>query len=898
MKRVFRLPGGRQRIDADAEEEFRFHLHERVEELMVREHRSREDAEREARRRFGDYAQYLSEVRGIDDSAFQRRTMMDVIDTLRRETRHAARSLARSPGFSLVAATTLALGLGAATTIFTLLDRVVLKPLAYPNAQRLVHLGTLWPKVKRGEEYGLAKGQYFYFRKYSSALADIVMYDSDVLAVPSDGSHPAERVPELNVSANTFTLLGIRPELGRAFTAQDELNPEGDPRVALISHGYWQRRFGGDPSIVGKRLSLGGGKSVEIVGVLPANSTLPDGTGDVWVRNHLDPADPPRNNHTHHAIGVLKPGATITGALADVQRLQAQMAREYPGVYAPAFIEHTGFAMSVTSLHDAVVGTTIVHALWLLFAAVGFVLLIAAANVANLFLVRMEARRREVALRTALGARRADLAIHYLAESLLLSLVAGLAAVALGDGLLHVVLSIAPQSLPRLDEVVFDWRGVAFCMTAALAFGTTFGLLPSTSLGAMVGLLRDGGRGLTTSRSRERTRRGLVLTQVALGVVLLSAALLMAKSFARLRNVHPGFDPVGVESMMIIAPPSRYDRPPQLLSFWRELTQRVEAIPGVIRAGASGTLPLADAGGCSGVITDVIATGRERGNCMPMTVVTPGYFEAMGIRVRGAAPTWSTVEAGTAPTVVTASFAKRFWGETNPIGHGLKPFADNNPYFTITGVADDILANGLENAPIQEAYFPPVGPPGIAHWEAYNAMHFVVRAPRLSQAALMAAVRGAVAQIDPDVPISDVLPMEVIVSQSMAQTSFAMLVLLLSAVIALALSAVGIYGVISYLVAQRRSEIGIRMALGAQMTEVMRVVVGQSVGLAAVGVGIGLCAAVATTRLLRSMLFEVSPSDPLILGGAGLVLLIVAALASIAPTRRALGVDPVEAMRG
>ena len=822
---------------------------------------------------------------------------MDIIETVVRESRHAARTLRRSPSFSLIAILTLGIGLGAATTIFTLLDRVVLRPLPYSNADRLIHIGTLWPKVKAGEEYGISRGQYFYFKRNSRALSDILFYDADVMVVPGDDGHPAERVSELDVSVSTFSILGIRPQIGRVFTADDELNPDGDPRVALLSDGYWRRRFGADPNVVGKRIPYGD-RSVQIIGVLPPNASLPDAKADIWIRNHLDGMEKPQNNHTHRGIALLNPGVTVAAASADLRKLQRQMQAEYPDVYSEGFLQRTGFAMNVTLLRDAIVGGTIVRALWLLFAAVGFVLLIAAANVANLFLVRIDARRREAAVRAALGADRSHLAAHYLTESMLVALLAAVLAVVVAVGLLHVVLAMAPQTLPRLDEVSLDWRGGLFCVATAAAFGIVFGLLPLGASRVDVSLLREGGRGHIGSSARDLARRGLVLSQVALAVVLLSSAALMAKSFAHLRQVRPGFDPVGVTSMSISVPRNRYQSSNDVASFWLTLTQRVEQIPGVVGAGASGSLPLADEGGCSGILTDVVETGKERGNCMPMTMVTPGYFEAMGIKVKGTLPTWSSIQDGSGPTVVTASFARRFWGDENVIGRRVKMFNDKIPYFTIVGVAEDIRGLGLQEPPVQEVFFPMIGPPGsLPVWSPYRFMHFVVRAPSIGHAAVVARVRQVLQQMDPQIPIADIQPMEAVVAKSVAQTSFTMLLLLIAAGIALVLSAVGIYGVISYVVGQRRAEIGIRMALGAQASQVSRMIVGQSMGLATAGVLVGVLVALSVTRLLRSLLFDVSPSDPAVLAGTCVVLLLTTIVASFGPTRRAAKVDPVEAMR-
>jgi predicted permease len=700
----------------------------------------------------------------------------------------------------------------------------------------------------------------------------------------------------LLASANIFSVLGIRPQLGRAFTA--DLERSLDPQVALISDGYWRRHFGADPKVIGRRLSTGRGLSLEIIGVLPPNAGPPSFNADIWTRNFLDPNAPPQNNHTHHAIGLLKRGVTLEAATADIKRVQDRMAAEYPNVYSPWFIERTGFGSDVQWLRDMVVGQMAVRVLWLLFAGVAFVLLIAAANVANLFLVRIDARRRESAVRSALGASRSHLAAHYLSESLLLSLVAALAAVALAAGLLQVVLTIAPQSLPRLQEVSLDWRGIAFCVATALAFGIVFGILPLASTGADVTMLRDGGRGLTTSRSRDLARRGLVLTQMTLAVVLLSGALLMTKSYAKLRDVRPGFDGSGVLTATVVLP-ERYNDVPATTAFWRELTRRLEALPGVTRVGGTSSVPLADGFGCSGLYTDTQIEGVEKGNCMPMAFVMPGYFEALGIKVRGEVPTWSNMEGGQGPIVVTPAFAKRFWRDQNPIGHTVKPYNTQAPAFPVIGVSEDIRARGLQNPLVEVIYFPIVPAPsstGRALWNM-NGMTILVRAPNADFGQLATSVRRVVREMDQQASIADLEPMEMIIARSMAQTSFTTLLLLIAASIALALSAVGIYGVISYLVSQRRPEIGIRIALGAQVSQVARMVVTQSVTLAVIGVMIGGVGALAGMRLLQSLLFEVSATDPVVLAASCVVLVIVAMIAAAAPARRAAKIDPVEAMR-
>lgn len=899
MKRVFRLPSSRNRIDADLDAELRFHLEGRIEELIEREGLSREAAEREARRRFGDYDDYRSQAHAIDDGMIQRRTLMALLESVVRETRTAARALSRAPGFSLISIITLALGLGAATTIFALLDRVVIRPLPYANADRLVHLGTAWPKVKEGTEYGLSRGQYFYFKKNSTLLQDIMFYDVGMTVLNGDGSHAPERISEIETSASAFSILGIKPLMGRLFTVEDERNPNGDARVAVISYEFWQRRFGRDPHVLGQRILIDEGMPLEIIGVLPRGTAMPDAAADIWYRNHLDPNDRPVNNHPHNVVGLIKPGATPAALQTEMQELQNKFQQMYPDVYGPRFLARSGFSMRASWMRDFIIGGTLVRALWLVFAAVGFVLVIAGANVANLFLIRIDARRREVALRRALGADGLHIALNTLAESISLAVVAGLFAMALGYALLKFVLVIAPQSLPRLAEVSLDWRSAAFCFAFALLFGVVFGLLPLMSSTIDSGVLRDGSRGMTRSKSRDALRRGLVLAEVALAVVLLAGAGLMVKTFARLRGVAPGFDPNGVHTMVIMTPASL--KTAELTeAFWRTLSTRVEALPGVTHAGAGSQLPLDGNGdGCSSVVVDVTNSAGESGNCMPLHIATPGFFEALGVHVRGQLPTWDDVEGGKGPVVITKGFGDRFWERTDPLGHLAKPYNPNFPGFPIvaTTVAD-VHFSGLQNPPSQWIYFPIIAPPGgTQRWNVDGGLMFVVKAPGISTGALVSQVRSILAQIEPKAVVADATPMETIVARSMAQTSFTMLLLIVSSVIALVLSAIGLYGVISYVVSQRRGEIGVRRALGAQVGDVTRLVVGQSIALTAAGAAIGIVAAIAGTRLLRALLFDVSPTDPLVLGGTVAILLLIALIAAAAPARRAAAIDPVEAMR-
>ena len=891
FRRVFRLPFTRTRLARVIDDELRFHIEERIREFEARG-MTPDQARVEVMRRFGDYDSYSREAKRIDEATIRTLNRTEMLNTVLRELRHASATLLRSPSFSAIALVTLALGLGATTAIFTLLDRVVLRPLPYPNAERLVHVGTLWPGVRADAEFALSRGQFFYFKDKSRTLANIGLYDTDMLPIPGDGSHPAERVRTLFASTSLFSVLGIAPERGRLFTAD-----EGIPRrrtVAVLSHGYWQRRFGGDEHIVGKRLVLGDSLGYDIIGVLPPGANVPDFKADIWIPNWLDPAQPPQNNHTHFAIALARPGVSTSAVAEELKRLQKQFEQAWPDVYPQKFLDRTGFVLNVSSLHERVVGSKIARALWILFGAVAFVLLIAAANVANLFLVRIDARRREVALRKALGAGNGQLAVHYLTESVLLALAAAAGAVVMGYMLLKVVVALAPEGLPRLEEISLDWRSVAFCTALAMLSAIVFGLLPLGSADADVNMLREGARGLTSSRGRNAARRTLVVAQVALAVALFSGAMLMAKSYSRLRDVRPGFDAAGVVSMSIQLPYARTRTVEQRSSFWRQLSDRIGVVPGVVGAGGTEQLPLIGQSGCSVVKTDVPDAPVQ---CVPTTVVTPGYFAAMGIRVRGREPDWSLTESGIGPVVVSKAFADQFFGDRDPIGRGVKINSDRIPFFQIVGVAEDVRANGLQKPPVNAVYFPVVPPKALPAWEAGYGLAFVVRAPSMSTAQVFNAVRRAVQEIDPSVPVDEPLAMEIVVSRSMAQTSFTMMLLMISASIALLLSAVGLYGVVSYMVAHRRAEIGIRMALGARVGEVTTMVLSQSLALATMGIIGGVVIALLGTKLMQSLLFEVSANDPAVLALASVALVSVAALASFAPARRAARVDPVEALR-
>jgi predicted permease len=836
-------------------------------------------------------------MRAIDDEILRANRRGDVMDSLKREVKQALRALSRAPSFTTMTIVTLALGLGAATAIFTILDAVVLRPLPYPHGERLVALSSPVPGVKASPVWGLARHEMFYFKEQSRTLEDLGVYRTALVTVMGDGTeHQAERASTAMATASLFTVLGVRPERGRLLLPDDN-RPELFT-VGLLSHGYWERRFGADPSIVGRKLDVEG-FPITIVGVLPEGAQLPDRKIDLWLPLHADPAMPALNNHTYQAIGRLRPGVSREDAQRELARLTTRFPEAFPAVYSAGWMQRTGFTTLVRPLRDDVVGELVTKALWILFGAVGVVLLIAAANVANLFLVRIEARRLETSVRSALGASRADLAWHYLAESLALASIASVTAIGIAWTGLRALVALAPSTLPRLDEVHLGWSGILFSFGCAVTAGVVFGLLPLVRARVDLSLLREGGRGGTGSRRRLASRNVLVVSQIALALVLLAAAGLLVRSLRNLRSVQPGFDATNVTTMSLSLPNGSYRSYTKASAFYQAVTSRVRALPGVVAVGFGGELPLAGEEGCTGAIVDKPGSSGERGDCVPMMQVSPGYFDALRIPLNGRAPDWAETGHGGAGAVVSGPFSDRFWPNEGAIGHGVRCCNDQGPYYPITGVTGPVRTNGLDRSPGQVVYFPMIPfakNPGLEDVPTF--MHMVVRASGSGQLALVPAIRRIVSDLDPQVPVADVQSMEDLLAKSLARRSFTMMLLATAAGLALLLSAVGIYGVISYVVAQRRGEIGIRMALGARTGEVRGLVVRQSLLLASIGIAIGLVVALATTRVLGTLLFGVSPTDPFVLAGASLVLLALAALASYAPARRASRVDPVEALRG
>ena len=896
--KFFRLPTSRRRLRGDIERELRFHFEGRVDELVAQGY-TRTDAEREVTERFGDMRIVQDECEEIDTMTHRRREFSEWRSALARDVLYALRGILQRPAFAAVVILTLGLGLGATTAIFALLDAVVLRPLAYPNESRLVFIDHPVPGVEANARWRMSQAGYFFFRRNSQSLRDIALFNkSEVSLVTPDG---AERVRAALISDNFLSVVGDRMLLGREFTSADNLPNSAD--VVILGYDFWRQRFNADRAILGKTVNIGS-RPVAIVGVVNPGVQLPDYQVQVWLPLELDPNAPAVNSHYLDAVARLAPSVTITAAQAEASRLTSRLPEEFPRAYSPGFMSTSQFSVLVTPLRDLVIGG-MGRTLWILLGAVGIVLLIACANIANLFLVRAEARRREVAVRTALGADRMQLAGHYLAESLVLSMLGGVLAVGLAFAAVRFLVYLDPASVPRLAELSLGWRPLAVAFLLALAAGVVFGLVPLTRVSshADVEVLR-GGRGQSASRRQLGARSVLIVAQMALAVVLLAAAGLMLRSFQRLRSVSPGFDPNGVLTFEVSLPWSRYGAkeggPSGYLPtfrFHRELAQRLSALPGVTSVGLTRSLMMKDGEGCALVFAKDKDYTRETAPCPGNVLAAPGYFETLGVPVRGRTVTWSDMDEKNGAIVISKGLADHLWPGEDAVGKFLRPNGPGDPWYHVVGVTGELHAKGLDKPSSEAVYYPIMPMEGAPLWSPPTFATYVIRTRTSDPLSLVPAARRIVAEMDREVPLANPLTMNAIVAQSAARTTFAMLLLAIAGGMALVLSAVGIYGVISYTVNQRRAEIGVRMALGAPANQVGRMIVGQSLRVAGVGIAIGLAGALATSRVMQSLLFNVRPNDPLTLGGVTILLVLLGAASSYVPARRATKVDPVEVLR-
>ena len=810
------------------------------------------------------------------------------MNTLWQDIRYGFRMLWKSPGFTLITVLALALGIGANTAIFSVVNTVLLRPLPYPNADRIVFMGEWSQQVP---EMSVAYPNFLDWREQAQTMEQLGAFRGANYILTGVGE--PERLDGRQVSAGFFNVLGVTPATGRNFSP-DEDKPGATP-VAMISHGFWQRRLGGDASVINRQLLLNG-ESFTVIGVLPQTFEWQSPV-DVWVPIGLraDQANmTERGNHPGiYVLGLLKPNVTVEQARTEIKSIAARLAEQYPE-------SNGGNSAVVDSLQSRAV-EDIRPALLILLAAVGLVLLIACANVANLLLARAASRSKEIAIRTALGAGRSRIIRQLLTESLLLSVMGGALGLLFAMWGIDALLAVIPDNVPRLlvMGIGLDARVLAFTLGISMLTGLLFGLAPAlqASKSNLNESLKDGGRSGSAGASRQRVRNLLVVSEVALSLLLLVSAGLLIKSFMRLQETELGFDPENVLTLRVPLPEARYKENALVENFWDELLRRVRALPGVESAGLTRGLPMN-----GGIESNVMVEGQETTNPKDATVAVnlyaePGYFRTMNIKLlRGRFLSDRDTKDAPLAVMVDEMFVARFFPNADPLGKRLRIGGDRAPLRNIVGVFKHIKHYGPDEEGRVEIYTPYKQVSQESFAAANRSLWLAVKTTG-DPTSLAPLIRNEVLQIDKDQPISNVETMENIVAATVAPQKFATWLLGIFAGSAMLLAAIGIYGVMAYSVPQRTHEIGIRMALGAAQGDVLRMVVVQGMKLALLGVGIGIIGAVALTRLMSSLLYGVSATDPLTYGGVSLLLAGVAFLACLIPARRATRVDPMIALR-
>ena len=800
------------------------------------------------------------------------------MDTLLRDIRYGFRSLWKRPGFTLVALIALALGIGANTAIFSLVNAVLVQPLPFRDPDQLVWA---WGRFRQGSERAsVAPGDFVDYRDQNRTFEQLAAFFSIRFPINLTGSGEPERLNSSGVTGNYFQAMGVNPELGRTFTLENEKT--GNDDVAVLSHQLWQSRFGGDPNIVNKSIVLDGKKSL-VLGVMPKEFNFPQGT-EIWVPMNFDksPEMKQRKAHFLRPVGRLKPGVTIAQAQADTDAIAARLEEQYPQ-------SNEGCSMKLVGLRDQLIGDTR-PTLFILLGSVGFVLLIACANVANLLLVRAAARQKEIALRTALGASRWRIVRQMITESVLLALTGGVLGTVLAMWGVDLLIAVSGDNLPPTAQVRIDGTVLGFTLLVSLITGVLFGLAPAlrTMRVNLSNSLKEGGRSTGEGVQRNLTRSFLIVAESAVAVVLLIGAGLLIRSLIRLQHTSPGFDSHNVLTMRLDLPEVKYPTSEKTASFFKQLETRIGGLPGVESTGMITELPL------SGQPNDIpfFVEGRPPATHQSFGAdfryVNTQYFNALHIPLlRGRNFTDLEVTNSANVILISELLAKEAFPNEDPIGHRLAVGMGDLGMFEVIGVVGDVRHRALESEPIPAMYMPSFD----RHW-----MNLVIRAQG-DPGQLAAAVRKEVKAIDPDQPVAAVKPMDDWLAISVSSHRYRTLLLGLFAVIALVLASTGIYGVMSYSVSQRTHEIGVRMALGARRFDVLRLILQQGMALVVLGLIIGILGAIGLTRVMSSVLYEVTPKDPVTFVVVALFLPVVALVACYIPARRATKVDPLVALR-
>jgi predicted permease len=831
-----------------------------------------------------------------------------------RDVRHAARGLRRNATFTVVAAVTLAIGIGANTVVFSVVNSVLLNPLRYPKSEELVAIRQMAPGAQGLTSFTdglrLSPSMYFTYADHNRTFQSLGVWVTGTANVT--GRAEPEQVRTVSISGGVLEALGVSPVAGRWLSETDQVprgpNPDsffsGRSTTVMLGYGYWQRRFGGDTSVIGRTITVDS-RPREIVGVMPQGFRLVTAESDLIVPLAFDRGRTILAGFAFQGIGRLKPGVTIAYANADLSRLVPIWMGSWtngPGSNGRIY-ETWRITPAIRPLKQQVVGN-VSDVLWVVMATIGLVLLMACANVTNLLLVRVESRRQELAVRAALGAGRRRIVRSLLVESTMLGLLGGVLGMALAVLGVRVLVAIGPANLPRLNEISLNARVLGFTLVLSLVSGLLLGLIPALKYAGlrMSRALRSAGRAASVSRERHRARNLLVIAQVAMAMVLLVCAGLMMRTFQALLNVDPGFTQADhLQTLRVTIPASLVAEPERVTRIQHAIADTLAAIPGVTSVGFATSMPMED--------TDpnwnsIFVEGQTYadGEIPPQRLfkfVSPEFFHTTGTRlVAGRDVTWMDVYGLRPVAMVSENLARELWGSPSAaIGKRVRQMAAG-PWWEVTGVVQDVRENGLQERAPLTVYWPTmmINPFG-GGTDVWRTETFVIRSDRAGTESFVNQVRQAVWSVNASLPVAEVRTMQEVYDHSLARTSFTLVILAIAGGMALVLGIIGIYGVMSYAVSQRRREIGIRLALGAQGGEVKHLFIRQGLVLAALGVAIGLCAAAGLTRLMHSLLFGIRQLDPVVYAAVPLILVTAAVLASYVPARRAAAVDPVEALR-
>jgi predicted permease len=891
LKRIFQ----RRRLYNDLSEELRAHIEEKTEQMMRLENLSRAEAEQAARRAFGNVALFEERSREVWQWAALESVLADLKLALRR--------LRKSPGFAVTVLLTLAIGIGANTAVFSVVNSVVLRPLPYPQPDQLVAVWLHAPGAAGlanfSEGLRLSPSMYLTFAEHNRTFRSVGVWVSSTANVT--GLAQPEEVHTTYISDGVLQTFNVPPAAGRWISTAEQAPRTHE--VAMLSYGYWQRRFGGDPAVIGKNIQVDS-HTREIVGVMPRGFKVVDQDFDLLLPFGFDPRHQILAGFGYNGIARLKPGVTVAQADADIARMLNIWMDSWTNGDGgdPHFYETWKISGAIRPMKQEVIGN-VSSVLWVVMGTIGLVMLIACVNVANLLLVRAEARQTELAVRAALGAGRGRIARELLLESLLLGLIGGALGIAVAAAGLRLLVAIGPANLPRLSEISLDAGSILFTLALSLVSGLIFGSIPAMKYSRRSATMSLGSsRTASSSRERNRSRNILVVAQVAMALVLLVAATLMIRTLAALRSVDPGFADASHVQTLRIAIPQRLIPDAQMTArIENDIANKLAAIPGVRSAGFARDVPM---DGLEPAWNNIFVEGQnDRAGSAPMRLfnfISPAYFQTAGTRLMaGRDYTWDDIYGFRPVGIISENLARETWGSAQAaIGMHFR-MMPTQPWIEVVGVAQDVRQNGVdENAPAT-VYWPMMVkvPFENNQIETQRAITFVVHSDRAGTPGLVGQIQQAVWQVNANLPVASIETLGGLYNRSMARASFTLVMLAIAGFMALALSLIGIYGVISYAVSQRTREIGIRLALGAEKRELRWMFVRSALILAATGIAIGMGAAAAAARLMTSLLFGVSPLDPLSFAAMPVLLVLAAALASFLPAHRAAAVNPVDALR-